>query len=68
MSDSSVCKISTIKFSFTPQEDDILIEEIAQHPAIYDLKHKLFKDVRAKDNIWKQIAQNVGRSGKIQTN
>lgn len=61
MSDSK----KTEKFTFSCEEDDKLIEAVASHPALYDLKHELYKDQRAKDNIWVIIGNAVGRSGKF---
>lgn len=53
------------KFTFSSEQDDKLIEALAPHPALYDLKHELYRDQRAKDNIWITIANEVGRTGKF---
>lgn len=55
--------MSQPKLNFTAEEDDKLVEAVAAHPAVYDLHHALYKDQRAKDNIWVVIAGEVGRSG-----
>lgn len=52
------------KFSFSYAEDEKLLDALAPHPAIYDLKNLQYKDQRAKDNTWVIIANEVGRSGK----
>ena len=44
-------------------EDYKLIEEIAAHPAVFDMKHVFCKDQHAKDNIWVVIAGEVGKTG-----
>ena len=47
---------------FTCEEDDKLIEAVAAHPALSDMKHVLYKDQHAKDNIWGVIAGEVGKT------
>ncbi|XP_022172449.1 uncharacterized protein LOC111035225, partial [Myzus persicae] len=47
---------------FSPENDELLIEEVRQNTVLYnsqDLKHK---DIIYKDEIWKNIAGKVGKS------
>jgi len=51
--------------TFTPENDDILIEEVRLNTVLYnsqDIKHK---DIIYKDEIWKNIAGKVGKSSKF---
>ncbi|KAL5239473.1 hypothetical protein ACI65C_006883 [Semiaphis heraclei] len=50
------------KMSFSPENDELLIEEVRQNTVLYnsqDIKHK---DIIYKDEIWKNIAGKVGKS------
>lgn len=54
------------RLRFSKVEDEKLIHEVSIHPAIYDLKHKLYKDQNVRDNIWQSIAKNINdKSGKF---
>ncbi|KAL4149106.1 hypothetical protein QTP88_003121 [Uroleucon formosanum] len=50
------------KFSFSPSEDEALIGLVENNTVIFDSGHKKYKDIYFKDNIWKNISQEVGRS------
>lgn len=39
--------------AFSSEEDEILIELVAQNPTLYDLKLESYKDGLKKENIWK---------------
>ncbi|XP_046389705.1 uncharacterized protein LOC124158590 [Ischnura elegans] len=52
---------STTKLNFSSEEDEKLTEKVRDHPALYDLHHPLYRDIRVKDNIWKEIAEYVRR-------
>ena len=52
------------------QDDDFefkcnLIEEVREWPAIYDKAHPDHCDRIKRDNIWEQIALNLGKDGKF---
>ena len=51
--------------SFSSEEDDILVEEIAKHPSLWQLSHAKYKDQRVKDNIWAEVAEKVGKPGEF---
>ncbi|XP_050064617.1 uncharacterized protein LOC126553509 [Aphis gossypii] len=50
------------KFSFSSTEDEALITLVENNKCIYDSSHKQHKDNYVKDNIWKNISGEVGRS------
>jgi len=50
------------KFSFSSSEDEVLIGLVENNPVIFDSGHKKYKDVFFKENIWKNISEEVGRS------
>ncbi|GAB6032500.1 hypothetical protein CHUAL_011396 [Chamberlinius hualienensis] len=39
-----------------------LCELVGQHKCLYDVKHKLYKDVCARENAWKIIAENLNQT------
>ncbi|XP_063220292.1 uncharacterized protein LOC134529780 [Bacillus rossius redtenbacheri] len=47
---------------FSPEEDELLIEEVANHPSIFDTSSPLYRDKNMKDNAWTDISAKVGRS------
>ena len=51
--------------SFSSEEDDILVEEIAKYPSLWQLSHAKYKDQRVKDNIWAEVAEKVGKPGEF---
>jgi len=54
--------MSIKKFSFSPTEDEILISLVENNKVIFDSAHTKHKDNFFKDNIWKNISEEVGRS------
>ncbi|KAJ8965702.1 hypothetical protein NQ317_006743 [Molorchus minor] len=50
------------RFQFSPEEDEKLVELVARHPALYDASHMEYKDQMMKENIWKEISNEVERS------
>ncbi|KAJ8941007.1 hypothetical protein NQ314_010516 [Rhamnusium bicolor] len=50
------------RFQFSPEEDEKLVELVARHPALYDAGHMEYKDQMMKENIWKEISNEVRRS------
>ncbi|KAG7168771.1 Transcription factor Adf-1-like 4 [Homarus americanus] len=38
-----------------------LIDEVKEHPCLYDIRMEEYRDVQRKYNIWEQIAQNLQR-------
>jgi len=54
--------MSIKKFSFSPTEDEILISLVENNKVIFDSAHTKHKDNFFKDDIWKNISEEVGRS------
>lgn len=50
--------------SFSDADDEILVEEVANHPSLWQLSNAFYKDLRLKDNIWAEIANKVGKPSK----
>ncbi|MPC13562.1 hypothetical protein E2C01_006299 [Portunus trituberculatus] len=46
---------------FSDEEDEILVEEVAKHPSLWQLTHPKYKDQRLKDNVWAEVADKVGK-------
>ncbi|KAL5236565.1 hypothetical protein ACI65C_003975 [Semiaphis heraclei] len=46
-----------LKMSFSPENDELLIEEVRQNTVLYNSQ-----DIKHKDEIWKNIAGKVGKS------
>lgn len=46
-------------------EEENLINLVKQYPALYNCKLKGYKDQTLKNNIWKTIANSLGKSGKF---
>lgn len=49
---------------FSVEEDELLIEEVVKHPSIYETSSPVHRDRNVLDNAWKDISEEVGRSGK----
>jgi len=49
---------------FTPENDELLISLIREHPVLYKLSDKNYKDNNIKENVWKEISFGIGKSGK----
>lgn len=50
---------------FSKEQDEILIDSVSRHPALYDASQKSYKDNVVRDNIWREIAEIINRSGKL---
>jgi hypothetical protein len=50
--------------AFLSTEDIVLIELVAQHPALYDLKHAQYKVHNVRENVWAEIGEKLGKTGK----
>ncbi|MPC41841.1 hypothetical protein E2C01_035448 [Portunus trituberculatus] len=46
---------------FFDEEDEILVEEVAKHPSLWQLSHPKYKDQQLKDNFWAQVVHKVGK-------
>ena len=49
---------------FADEEEEVLINLISQHPAIFDCKHAHYKDQQIKENIWTEIAGALKKNSK----
>lgn len=49
---------------FSSEEDEILIDIVREHPALYQVKSRSIKDNVVKNNIWKKISETLGKNGK----
>ncbi|KAL5236617.1 hypothetical protein ACI65C_004027 [Semiaphis heraclei] len=47
---------------FTPENDELLIALVRDHPVLYKLKDKNYRDNNIKDNVWKEISFSIGKS------
>lgn len=52
------------KVLFTVIEDEKLVEMVAKYNLLYDLGCSLYRNQTIKDNAWKEVAEQVKRSGK----
>jgi len=52
------------KLTFSAEEEEKLIEVIQKNSVIYDLAHPKYKNTIYKDEIWIDIANTIGKSGK----
>ena len=43
---------------FSMEEDEVLVEEIAKHPSLWQLSHAKYKDQRVEDNIWAEFIKH----------
>ena len=50
---------------FSVEQDEVLVEEVAHHPSLWQLSHPHHKNQRVKDNVWVEIAEKVGKSGEF---
>lgn len=51
--------------AFTAEEDEVLIDMVAEHPILYDLRLESYKDAQKKQNVWKDIAGILKKSGLL---
>lgn len=49
------------KIKFSSEDDKTLAELVGYHPCLYDLKHTLYKDQTVRENVWKQISNEVNK-------
>jgi len=49
---------------FSPENDELLIAFVRDHPVLYKLKDKNYRDNNIKDNVWKEISFSIGKRGK----
>lgn len=52
---------------FTRELDEKLIELVSENEVLYDHKHKYYKDLSMRDDVWLAISSIVGKSGKYTT-
>lgn len=52
------------KILFSVIEDEKLVEMVAKFDCLYDLASPLYKNQLIKDNAWREIAEQINRSGK----
>lgn len=57
-------KMAMSKVLFSVLEDEKLIEVVAKFSCLYDLASPVYKNQLIKDNAWKEVAEQVERSGK----
>jgi len=53
------------KFTFSSNDDEVLVEEVGKHPELYDSSHAKHKETPYKDEIWKKISSIVGKPSKF---
>jgi hypothetical protein len=59
---ASLQEDTTMAFSST--EDIVLIELVAQHPAVYNPKHAQYKVHNVRENVWAEIGEKLAKTGK----
>jgi len=42
--------------ALTPEEDSKLIELVNNHPCLFDLENKFYRNILVKENVWQQIS------------
>ncbi|XP_072383971.1 uncharacterized protein [Diabrotica undecimpunctata] len=47
---------------FTFAEDELLIDLVKQHPALYNCKLKSYRDIVLRNKIWKQVGVSLNKS------
>lgn len=50
---------------FSPEEEERLVDLVREHPPLYKVKSRSYRDSIVKNNIWKKIAQELGKSGEF---
>lgn len=48
--------------NFSRQNDLMLIKLVRAHPELYLIKHELHRNTVVRENIWTEIAKDIGRS------
>lgn len=49
--------------TFSVDEDFRLVGLVKKHPFLFDLQHELSKNQGVRDNVWKEISDEMQRSG-----
>lgn len=49
---------------FTIAEDEMLIELVKTNPLVYHVTSKTYANIQNRNQIWKEIAKQLNRSGK----
>lgn len=52
------------KLTFSPQEEETLIDCVRDEPCLYDPKHDQYKNIQYRRRKWNYIGDRVGRTGK----
>lgn len=52
------------KLVFSPDDDELLVEEVRNNSVLYDLSHPKYKNIILKDELWKDISVKLKKSGK----
>lgn len=52
-----------MKTGFTTEEDKTSAELVWFHPCVFDLRHSTYKNQIIKENIWKQISNELNQPG-----
>ncbi|XP_050313678.1 uncharacterized protein LOC126748469 [Anthonomus grandis grandis] len=50
---------------FSPEDDEVLIDLVRQHPPLYSVAGKSYKDLVVKNNIWKEIGAKMNKKEKV---
>jgi len=48
--------------SFSQEEDTKLAELVSQHPCIFDMEHKFYKNQGVRDIVWQKISEYMNKS------
>lgn len=48
-----------MKFKMAPGEEKALVAFVAAHPELYDKGHSQYKNMIRKDQLWKEIAEEL---------
>lgn len=49
-------------------EHEILVELVRGYPELYDMTHSKYSDNVRKEEIWKNIGENLGQTGNYLLN
>lgn len=49
---------------FSSEDDEVLIDLVRQHPPLYNVGGKSYKDMVVRNNIWKEIGAIMKKNGK----
>ncbi|KAK1124298.1 hypothetical protein K0M31_006670 [Melipona bicolor] len=52
----------TAKFQFSSEEDEKLIENVANYPFLYNICDENYKNHELKENVWKEISYELKRT------